>query len=840
MLRLIRSACSSVLLLTLLCIIFFCLKTNAQGSAPQLTIAEDMPDTDVVVRQVTYGNGVFLACLIRPTRLYKSVDGVYWSKIAGPDLGADTNINDYKQVPSLAYGAGRFVLVSDSGRIFSSPDLVSWTASASGTTHTLNVVKYLNGNFYAIGDSAAFLFSPDGLTWTPRQIGLGDPTGNYQQILYGDGHLVITAINRMFDSNVAYVVYDSTTGGWTSDSSRFFNSYGFAKGRFYEFARDSISVSTDMQHWSAVSLPSNVLGASDVFEDSAHVYLVAANYDTVLASPVWRSKITSSDDGVNFGPLYPTLVPGTGSGGYFSHRYFVWAGTASGPMAGSADGLHYHVPGSTVSLLATNGGTYVKLSVTADEAYLYTSSDLVNWTPRDTVTGALGLTYDGTKFWAVGSQTYTSTDGISWTNNGLSAHSFAGITYVNGTYVSWAQGNQGLGPDSLWYSTDGMSWTQSATPTTVVDPRAPPQPLDYGHVRRVRFFNGHIFVVANGLIMYSTDGGANYSVDYAGNVLGQNLADVAYSADSAKYYFFAWNNGNGTLTPFLTTAPIADPFNPAPQPFLVTDTLYGLPPDMQMDNFYSVEYNLGHFISVVRNRAFPPYPNSYLLYSNDGIHWGSHMLDRETQFTSAIVRSDTFNIEGTHNYHILASFSGSTPLPISLLNFNARAEDNTRVLLTWQTAGEQNSRLFIIQRNAGKPSGAWDSIGYLPAAGNSNLLLNYSFTDEHPLPGYNNYRLLLIDLDKSFKASEIKQVFIGVTARMMVYPNPAKDQLVIQRMDNDGTSAVTLYDAGGRVILTRVFNGYTLTLSLDQLPAGIYHLTVRQPNGDVYQKEILH
>ena len=56
MLRLIRPACSSVLLLTLLCINLICLKANAQGSAPQLTVQEDMPTVDITVRQVTYGN----------------------------------------------------------------------------------------------------------------------------------------------------------------------------------------------------------------------------------------------------------------------------------------------------------------------------------------------------------------------------------------------------------------------------------------------------------------------------------------------------------------------------------------------------------------------------------------------------------------------------------------------------------------------------------------------------------------------------------------------------------------------------------------------------------------
>ncbi|MBN9381011.1 MAG: T9SS type A sorting domain-containing protein [Chitinophagaceae bacterium] len=827
-----------VMLLTLLLITITCVKVKAQGPAPQLTIQEDMPTLDITVRQVTYGNGVFLACLIHPTRLYKSLDGMHWSKIASPDLGPDADLTNFRQLSSVAFGAGRFVLTSDSGRIFSSSDLQTWTPSNPGTTHNIITVKYLNNTFYAVGDSATFLSSTDGLTWTTRHTGIGDLTGSYQNIFLGNGHLVIEANNRIGAPTFTQVVYDSTGGVWTADSSRPYNYHGFARGRFYEMSTDSVSVSTDMQHWSAVSLPSNAHSASDVFEDNAHVYLVSANYDTINASPVWHAKITSSDDGIHFSGLYPTSVAGSGGGGYFNQRYFVWAGFASSPMAGSADGTHYHTLGSDTSLLATNGSIYVKLSTTLEEARLYSSSDLTNWIPRDTVTGVQGLTYDGTKFWAVGAQTYTSTDGVSWVNDGPSAHPFTGIAYGNGTYIGWARGLQGAGSDTLWYSTDGINWTLSAIPTVFVDPHAPPQPVDYGYVRKIRFLNGHIIVVANDVIMHSMDG-ASYTLDFAGNTSSvQHYADIIYNTDSAKYYVFG-SNGDGYHVTSLTTYVYADPFNGS---FVspVTDTIHGLPSGVQLQKFQSVDYSAGHFVSVIDDGANATFPNSYLLYSKDGIHWGSRLLDRETQFTSAIARNDTFNIEGTHNYHILANFAGSIPLPVSLFNFNATVKDNIRVLLTWQTADEQNSRQFIIQRNTGTPASVWDSIGILPAAGNSHSLLNYSFTDEHPYPGYNSYRLLMTDADNSYKASEIRRVFIGGDARVKVYPNPAKDHVVIQRTADDGVSTVTLYDAAGRVILSRVFTGYTLTLSLEHLPAGIYHLTMRQSNGKIYQQDILH
>ena len=113
----------SAVLLTSLLIAITGANVQAQGTAPALTIREDLPDQDITVRQVTYGNGVFLACLNYPTRLYASRDGVHWSEVTGPPLGPDTIVSEYRQAATVAFGAGRFVLTSDSGRIFSSADL---------------------------------------------------------------------------------------------------------------------------------------------------------------------------------------------------------------------------------------------------------------------------------------------------------------------------------------------------------------------------------------------------------------------------------------------------------------------------------------------------------------------------------------------------------------------------------------------------------------------------------------------------------------------------------------------------------------------------------------------
>ena len=825
-------------LLTLLLATLTCICTAAQ---PTLTIREDMPISDIRVKQITYGNGIWLAVLMDPVRLYKSPDGIRWSKITAPPLGSDTGITDYEQRPSLAYGAGQFVLASDSGRIFSSPDLVTWTRSITGTTRNIIAVKYLNSTFYAVGDTATFLSSPDGVNWTAQHTGIGDTTGSYQDIFYGNGHLVIAAYNHEFDSLQKQVLYENTAGVWTGDSSRQYYGHGFAKDHFYEFATDSTSISEDLQHWSAISFDPAAGMSSDVFDDTVHVYLLSNNYVSVNNSPTERAFVSSSDDGVHFGSPSQTSVYG-GGGAYFNHRYFIWGGLSSSPMAGSADGLHYVIEGSDTAMLSTDGTGYVRLNTTPDGVHLYHSPDFTQWTPGDTLTGVASLTYDTTRFWAVGTRTNTSTDGLHWTGNTPSAHAFTGITYAGGRYIAWSRNATHTGPDSLWYSPDGVGWTQATTPIDPGSgPKDPPHIIDYGNIVRVRFLKDTIFAVSNaGLILHSSDG-ITYSLDYGGNTLGPYLTDVAYDADSGKYYFLGLSSNN-IANVSLTTASLANPFVLNPGFSYAMDTINGLAAGTVLVGLkpYPFLNSNGRFVSMVDDQQFPPYPNSHLLWSTDGVHWDSHTLDRETQITDGIAKGDSFRIEGTHNYEIIASFSGSPgTLPVTLLDFNARLQQNSTVLLTWKTTTEQNSRAFTIQRSTGSNTTKWDSIGSVTATGNSNTERDYSFTDANPATGFNSYRLRLTNLDNSSQTSEIKRVYLGSPNNITFYPNPVRDYLTIQSTLQE-KSNLTLYDATGQEILQQTFTGSALTLPFGNRAPGLYYLVLKTPDGTLRQYPIVH
>jgi hypothetical protein len=126
-----------------------------------LTIRQGLPANNDFYDQFHYGQGTWLACVRQPAEFFTSKDGANWSRIPGPDLGnPGASVANAIQAPHYTYGAGRWVVATDSGRIFSSADLVNWTASTTGTTATFEAIDYRDSTFFVVGDSATLYSSP--------------------------------------------------------------------------------------------------------------------------------------------------------------------------------------------------------------------------------------------------------------------------------------------------------------------------------------------------------------------------------------------------------------------------------------------------------------------------------------------------------------------------------------------------------------------------------------------------------------------------------------------------------------------------------------------------------
>lgn len=148
-------------------------------------------------------------------------------------------------------------------------------------------------------------------------------------------------------------------------------------------------------------------------------------------------------------------------------------------------------------------------------------------------------------------------------------------------------------------------------------------------------------------------------------------------------------------------------------------------------------------------------------------------------------------------YKLTGPFSA---LPIVLLDFTARTADGN-VLLSWSTSTESNSDKFIILRSSNGTD--FNDIGSVAAAGNSNSVRNYSYTDDRAYQQNTDklfYQLKMVDKDGKSSLSKIVSVHVSQSpASLRVYPNPVQDVL---RVEYSATtkSVLTISDLSGKTL----------------------------------------
>lgn len=172
-------------------------------------------------------------------------------------------------------------------------------------------------------------------------------------------------------------------------------------------------------------------------------------------------------------------------------------------------------------------------------------------------------------------------------------------------------------------------------------------------------------------------------------------------------------------------------------------------------------------------------------------------------------------------------------LPVELLFFEAKIQDDRTSLLQWATATEINNSHFEIEHSADGRN--FEYIGKVNGAGESQTLLQYTFTDESPAVGLNYYRLKQVDFDGQFEYSKVVSVSLDRKggSDMEVFPNPAGTfaELLLPEGLSEVETTITVHDNAGREVLRRKEQPNVLVrLPLDGIPAGFYTLTVRGGN----------
>lgn len=176
-----------------------------------------------------------------------------------------------------------------------------------------------------------------------------------------------------------------------------------------------------------------------------------------------------------------------------------------------------------------------------------------------------------------------------------------------------------------------------------------------------------------------------------------------------------------------------------------------------------------------------------------------------------------------------------TVLPVSMLDLRAEVQGDV-VALNWSTVAEDGTERFVLER-AG-PELAYSSIGSVPAAGQSQALVDYAYLDPDPLGGTNHYRVRAEMLDGSHRYSNVATVDLRPVDDLHLFPVPAGDLLHLRwEGAQEGMVHVLIMDAAGRTLhtwpLTVLDSGQVHTIPLHAKDAGSYLLQILDPDDRV-------
>lgn len=182
--------------------------------------------------------------------------------------------------------------------------------------------------------------------------------------------------------------------------------------------------------------------------------------------------------------------------------------------------------------------------------------------------------------------------------------------------------------------------------------------------------------------------------------------------------------------------------------------------------------------------------------------------------------SNAGKIEGPITY-------GSATLPVELLSFDARLQEET-VTLNWATASESNSDFFAIEHSVNGHSFA--SLGQLQAAGTSSDKQYYQFRHAPQSPGDHYYRLRQVDFDGTASFSAIKVVHLASQALFRFHTSTNFNEIRLQ-LDPSLPALeghIRIFDYSGRLLKAQqaLLSDAEIRLDISDFESGTYLLQV--------------
>jgi hypothetical protein len=282
---------------------------------------------------------------------------------------------------------------------------------------------------------------------------------------------------------------------------------------------------------------------------------------------------------------------------------------------------------------------------------------------------------------------------------------------------------------------------------------------------------------------------------------GNYLDDFVSSGISFPQQIFEMSNGNIAVAGFSTPSGIY---------------------------IYSSTGTLLNTLSVVTGvRSVYQLPNGHILTTN-----GTAVYELDEN-TGAIIRT----IVSGSSYQFISLYDYST-IPVELTSFTANVTGRN-IVLNWRTATELNNAGFQVERSTDSKS--FTKIAFVPGYGTTTDAKNYSYTDNLVESGVYYYRLKQIDLDGSYKYSEIIEADLGLPLEFALeqnYPNPFNPSTSIQfSIPVDAKVNINVYNLVGEKISVVTNQAYSagihkIVFDASGLTSGVYLYRIDATGAD--------
>lgn len=224
-------------------------------------------------------------------------------------------------------------------------------------------------------------------------------------------------------------------------------------------------------------------------------------------------------------------------------------------------------------------------------------------------------------------------------------------------------------------------------------------------------------------------------------------------------------------------------------------------------------YYLDHELNNILENDLAP-------FEYNGVEWTAYPTNNANQTTNFVEAT------GINSLYFWTLAPAITPLPIELLYFQGRLQENNEVLLEWETSSEQNNEGFEIQKmNA---TGDWEKIGWIEGAGTTFEQQQYNCVDKNPEDGLNYYRLKQIDFDGSFEFSNMVAIEVeNRISKLKIFPNPT---IGLLNFSKPLKGKIIVRNILGQIVWQKYEENDISKINLSQLSEGTYLLEFLDQN----------